>query len=102
MKINKWLLAPVLVLAVSACDVNSKGQYNTTTGPDRVDPSSQVDATQVQVFEGKPDRSFQAVGPIDVDVNKLTAFHPNPTRADAVAALKEEAAERGANGVIDM
>ncbi len=102
MKIRLIALASIAMLALAACDVSENGHYNLTTGPDKVTEDSPTSPDQVQIYEGTPDLDYTDLGPISVGVSKLTAFHSNPSREDALTALKEEAASRGANGVINV
>ena len=102
------LLALFAVAALAACDVQD-GQYavpNTgstkaTTAAAAAAPAVVAPAA-VQIFEGTPSQAYTVVGPLDISVNKLTAFHPNPTREAAIARLQEAAAELGADAVINV
>ena len=101
------LLAPIALLALAACDVQD-GQYavnnagSTTAASAPAAQPASVTPASVQVFEGTPSQAFTVVGPLDVSVNKLTAFHPSPTREAAIARLQEAAAKLGANAVINV
>ncbi|MGR3760615.1 hypothetical protein ACUXV3_10860 [Roseobacteraceae bacterium NS-SX3] len=44
---------------------------------------------------------FTVVGPVEATVGKLTAFHPAPTVAQSEQKLRIEAAELGADAVIN-
>ena len=64
-------------------------------------PTRTVSAWDVAVTEGDiTDRPYDVLGKIDVTVNKTTAFHPDPTRAQAELKLREAAAVLGADAVI--
>ncbi|QMV72974.1 hypothetical protein HS961_09040 [Comamonas piscis] len=47
-----------------------------------------------------PDRKYQPLGDIVVNVNKTTIFHPSPTPAMVNEKLREQGAELGADAVI--
>ncbi|GJL81268.1 MAG: hypothetical protein DHS20C01_09020 [marine bacterium B5-7] len=92
----------------------------TTTGcasyrvSSNVDSEPTVDATSNSTTEFSPEstviisedslpgRTYTEVGPIEVTVKKLTAFHKNPTREQANAALMDKARTIGADAVIDV
>lgn len=94
--------AATALCVLAACDVQD-GQYSTTR-PDSTTTTtaSPVTATQVQIFEGEPTRDYTVIGPVDIDVNKLTAGHPSPTREAAIARLQEAAGRIGADAVINV
>ena len=46
------------------------------------------------------DRPYTVLGDLEVTVNKMTLFHPDPTRESIDAELREEAAKIGADAVI--
>ena len=54
----------------------------------------------IQVMESDASRKYTSLGDITVTVNKTTVFHPTPTRALVDEALKEKAAELGADAVV--
>jgi hypothetical protein len=100
------LLAVLATLAIAACDVQD-GQFTTESqtstkpvaGAAAAEP---VQAADVQIFEGAPARAYTTLGPLDISVNKLTAFHPTPTREAAIKRLQEAAAKLGADAVINV
>lgn len=56
---------------------------------------------KILMIEGDfPDRKYSSLGDVTVTVNKLTAFHPAPTKEMVSQKLKEEAAKLGADAVI--
>ncbi|MDU8929459.1 hypothetical protein RXV86_18885 [Alisedimentitalea sp. MJ-SS2] len=73
-------------------DVSPEGQY--TTGKVKPAEASEVPVAPagVAVFAGAPDKPFTEVKALDITVNKLTAFHPNPTKEAVLTALRKEAA----------
>lgn len=101
------LLAVLATLAIAACDVQD-GQYaiqsEASTKPlaSAAATAGPVQAADVQVFEGAPARAYTTLGPIDISVNKITAFHPSPTREAAIKRLQEAAAKLGADAVINV
>ena len=55
---------------------------------------------QVQITEGEiTNRRTRPLGEITVTVRKATAFNPDPTREQVAQALREKAAEIGADAV---
>ncbi len=101
MLIARPLWIAVAALALAGCNVNEKGQYTTRKLPDTAAATAPTQATQIAVMQGRPDRAFTPIGPLSVTVNKLTAFHPNPTVEDAMQELRSEAAKLGADAVIE-
>ena len=93
------------VVALGACTVDDKGQY-VSRPPAAAQPpavvTSPVAPTQVALLDAAPRRAFTVIKPLKVNVNKLTAFHPNPTEQDARDRLRAEAAALGADAVIDV
>lgn len=63
-------------------------------------PAKATSAAQVQVLESDSSRKYTSLGDITVTVNKTTVFHPAPTRELVNQALKEKAAEIGADAVV--
>ena len=62
-----------------------------------------TDAARVIVTEGDiADRPYEVLGDVEATVNKTTIFHPDPTRELVAAALKERAAQIGADAVIQV
>ncbi|WP_238841111.1 heavy metal-binding domain-containing protein [Roseobacter cerasinus] len=89
-------------VTLAACDVQD-GQYalpkSTSTQAPAATP---VAASQVQIFEGEPNRAYTVIGPLDIEVSKLTALHPTPTREAAITRLQEAAGRLGADAVINV
>ncbi len=52
--------------------------------------------------DGPPSRKYAEIGLIEVSVKKLTAFHKDPTKAQADEALVEKAQSMGADAVINI
>jgi hypothetical protein len=58
-------------------------------------------AENIVLTEGDiTDRSYKAIGELEVTVNKTTLFNKDPTREMVAAKLREEAAKIGADAVI--
>lgn len=55
---------------------------------------------KIEVMESDSQRKYTSLGDITVTVNKTTVFHPAPTRELVNQALKEKAAELGADAVV--
>ncbi|MEA3277081.1 MAG: hypothetical protein U9Q81_17705 [Pseudomonadota bacterium] len=59
-------------------------------------PPGEIIVTENDITE----RPYQALGEIDVTVNKTTIFHPDPTPALVDEKLREKAGEVGADAVV--
>jgi uncharacterized protein YbjQ (UPF0145 family) len=92
-----WLpLAALLFLAGCA-------SYRTDSGVSF--KSTENVATQTEVVIASRDElnhRFRELGPVEATVKKLTAFHADPTEAQANVALAAEAKKLGADAVIDV
>jgi len=100
MKLNKIGL---LALVIGIATTSGCATYRTSSNI-KLEPASTVDTTShVIITEGDiPDRKYREIGPIEVSVKKLTAFHKNPTKEQANTALIEKARVIGANAVIKV
>lgn len=49
-----------------------------------------------------PTGTYQGLGAVEVSIKKLTAFHKDPTKAQADAALREKAVILGADAVMGV
>ena len=100
MKLNRISL---LVLVFGIVTTSGCATYRTSSNI-KLEPATVVDTTtHVIISEGDlPDRKYKEVGPIEVSVKKLTAFHKNPTKKQANEALVEKARLIGANAVINV
>ncbi len=107
-KIAKTVGALTLIGLLAACNVDSAGHYTSTAAkPENTvetasAPAAAVNPAEVQLFSGAPGRTYTEVKKLKIDVNKLTAFHANPTEEDARNRLKQEAAKLGADAVINV
>lgn len=99
---KKTILLCVILVSLAACEVSETGHF--TTG-DTVTSSQTAQATlptDVAILTSPPSGNYTVLEELKVTVNKLTAFHPNPTVEQAQLALKKKAASLGANGLIDV
>lgn len=96
-------LGLVLTIGVVACGVSNRtaGKVLTTSNYQATEPSRNV--SEIEIFEGDTfdNKEHIVIGDIKVKVKKLTLFHSNPTKEDAVVALKQKAHEVGADAVIN-
>jgi len=95
----------LLLGALAACDVQDGQVAVPNQGSTKPVAAAAVVPQQpagVQIFEGEPTRAYTVLGPLDISVNKLTAFHQTPTREAAIKRLQEAAAKLGADAVINV
>lgn len=109
-----FALLPVLALLGACSSQNWSTTQVTPTGqspqPTSVSDSSTqaaaiyaTDPARIEIFDGDiRDRRYTVLGEIAVTLNKLTAFHPDPTRDQAVQRLRGEAGKLGADAVINV
>ena len=95
--------ARLLVLAIGIATTSGCATYRTSSNI-QIDPAQSVDRnSHVVISEGDlPDKTYREIGPIEVSVKKLTAFHKDPTKEQANEALIERARVIGANAVINV
>ncbi|MBR9841819.1 MAG: hypothetical protein GYB25_01545 [Rhodobacteraceae bacterium] len=104
MTIRKFAILATAAALLSGC-ATEEGTYVTgKTAPYEKPAPEAVARTpdQIELFSGAPNRSFTEIKPIEVAVNKITAFHPSPTVEQAQKALRAEAASLGADAVINV
>ncbi len=99
----KYLVLALATLGLTACgdaltypaEINKQTEQLTETGTTPVD--------QIQLTSGNSLNSgkFTVVGPVKGTVGKATALHAAPTLEQGQQKLKIEAAELGADGVIN-
>lgn len=106
----KRALCVLGLLTLGACASYSSGQITSPTGEEMKDPvATQSEST----FPKKPedillttgdftDRPYDLLANIEVQVNKTTIFHPDPTPALVDDALKRRAAAIGADAVVHV
>jgi hypothetical protein len=56
----------------------------------------------IEIHTGKPSRDFKSIGPIKAKVGAATVFSKTPTMEDVNQKLREQAAQMGANAIIDI
>jgi len=77
--------------------------YRTSSNVDSGSPTAARSSSAVVIAEDAMEgRSYQEIGPIEVTVKKLTAFHKNPTKEQVNKALVEKAGAMGADAVINV
>ena len=94
---NKALVAISLAALLAGCATWSSSSV------ERKDQSAAMkasDPAKITVSEGDSSRKYRSLGDITVTVNKTTAFNQDPTKDQVNQALKEKAAELGADAVI--
>ncbi|GAA6180299.1 hypothetical protein NBRC116594_17370 [Shimia sp. NS0008-38b] len=98
----KYIMLTVAAVALSACG-------DAMTYPAAIEKQTEAAATaatpvdQIQLTSSNNlnNGQFEILGPVKGTVGKVTAFHPTPTVAQAEQKLRIEAAELGADGVIN-
>jgi hypothetical protein len=75
-------------------------QSNVTLASPSKTPVVKTDASHIDISETEPKRAYTTIGDIEVSVHKTTLFDPNPSRQHVNNALREKAAELGADAVI--
>lgn len=66
-------------------------------------PVARTPIEKIAVIEGNfKDRTYRDLGEISVTVNKTTVFHADPTPSAVNQALREKAAEMGADAVVGV
>lgn len=92
----------LLVAIAAAATLSGCASYRTDSNITSVPTSAQNSNTNVLILEGVPDREYKELGPVEVSIKKLTAFHKDPTREQANEALIEKARIIGADAVIKV
>lgn len=95
--VRRGACAMVVATFLGGCATWSMSEVNRNEKAVAAKPTSPA---SVQVMEGDATRKYTSLGDITVTVNKTTLFHPNPTRELVAQALKEKAAELGADAVV--
>ena len=94
----RTILLAAVVASTAGC-----ASYRTSSNVDAPAGAAASATGPVLIAEdAMPSRRYTAVGPIEVSVKKLTAFHKDPTKDQANEALIEKARAMGANGVINV
>jgi hypothetical protein len=100
MRGQRWVESGIVAFAV----VSAAGcaSYRVSSNIESAPPSATA-ARQVLITESNvPNRKYTELGPVEVSVQKLTLFHPNPTKERADEALVEKARSIGADAVINV
>ena len=93
-----YLLAAIIAAtAISGC-----ASYRTDSNITSLPTSTLNSNPNVLILEGVPDSKYKEIGPVEVSIKKLTAFHKDPTREQANEALVEKARIIGADAVIKV
>jgi len=101
---NKAIVIFSLMFLVSACSTWSDSQV-TNDGKAveiaSISESEKKDPSKIILTDGDiTDKKYSVIGDIEVTVNKTTIFNADPTPEMVNEALKEKAAEIGADAVI--
>lgn len=99
-------LGVLLTLALASCADGAGGSwsYSRTGNVDANRKFQPTNPAQVVVLpaQEKPARPFAVIGKVEVTVNKTTAFHPSPTVEAVTERLKADAAQLGADAIMDV
>ena len=90
----------VCAILVSGCATWSHSTVDNAPQRPAAPVAKATPAAQIAVMESDASRKYASLGDITVTVNKTTVFHPAPTRELVNQALKEKAAEMGADAVV--
>ncbi|MGR3620728.1 heavy metal-binding domain-containing protein [Pseudophaeobacter sp.] len=96
-----FLALPLLLLTACGDDMTYPVEIERETSAAQATSAAPVTQIPVLVSDTINDGKFQVLGPIESTVGKLTAFHPTPTAEQAKQKLQIEAAELGADAVIN-
>lgn len=93
----------LLVLALGIATTSGCASHRTSSNV-KSDSASALDSSvPVLISETTlSEKNYQEIGPIEVSIKKLTAFHKDPTKEQANEALKEKARAIGANAVMNV
>lgn len=58
--------------------------------------------SDIEIHAGDVDRPYKSLGEVSVKLRMLTAFSPKPSTEEANLRLQEQAAQMGANAVINV
>ena len=100
----KYRVLKVVVIGLLSLAFVGCASYRTSSNiPEATDDVATDSVDEVIITENSmSDREFEIIGPIEVKVSKLTAFHKDPTEEQANEALIEKARAVGADAVIDV
>jgi hypothetical protein len=99
----KRVLFALPLLALAACDGKTAYPSQVEKQAAELQASSNIPVGQIPVSSADTINGgkFQIVAPVEATVAKVSAFHPNPTVEQAQQKLRVEAAELGADAVIN-
>jgi len=96
------LFSAAALIAVSGC-VAYRVDSNVESPAPTATPTPTAVPIQVLLSEDNlPGRRYKELGPIEISVKKLTAFHKDPTKEQANEALIEKARVLGADAIINI
>ncbi|ATG46797.1 hypothetical protein CEW89_04020 [Celeribacter ethanolicus] len=98
---KRFLPLPLLLLTACVEPMAYPGQLDkqaAVAAQSSATPVDQIALTQAATINGG---RYKELGQIEASVGKVTAFHPTPSVADAEKKLRIEAAELGADAVIN-
>ena len=96
---KKALLVSALALSLTGCATWSTSSVDSATADASAAAKTPIEKILI-TDNDVVDRSYKSLGDITVTVNKTTIFHPDPTPALVNQALREKAAELGADAVV--
>ena len=103
MKINNRYYAIIALSALVGC--GDAATYKSELGPEAEAAASTASTPVNEVLVTSEstigNKQLTVVGPVSANITKATALHPNPTVEQAEQKLRIEAAELGADAVID-
>ena len=101
MSISRLPVFLFAILALQACGTYSLS--STTPSNNGINQLAHAKKSPQQIIiteNDMPDRKYVSLGDISVTVRKTTIFDKDPTRALVVDALREKAADMGADAVV--
>lgn len=101
MRRSRLIVAFVLLLSLQACGTYSVSSFK--EAPNAPSMAGKVERTPEQIFLTQNDiltRRYTSLGDISVKVRKVSIFDDDPTPDAVNQALREKAAEMGADAVV--
>lgn len=104
MNIVKPCLVCIAVLLVASCGTRSSSTVTPVTGassaPAVQSPLAKTPDKVILTENDIADRPYRSLGDIEVTVRKWTIFDADPTKEKVAEALREKAAQMGADAVV--
>ena len=98
---SRFIIAAALLLLLQACGTYSTSSMTPAAGVSDKIVLAQKSVDQILVTDKDIlDRNYTSLGDISVTVRKVTLFDSDPTPEKVNEALKERAAEMGADAII--